>query len=93
MFLDDVGKRPSSKHWLERKNNNLGYTPKNCVWALPTEQLNNRSNNRFVKAMGEKHTISEWARITGVPVKTIHMRLERGWSASDSVSVPVKRRK
>jgi hypothetical protein len=47
-FLTDLGRRPPGM-WLERKNNNGNYTPRNCAWASPWEQGNNRRNsfNKF----------------------------------------------
>lgn len=36
-FIQDMGPKPSSKHSLERINNNRGYTPKNCKWATRYE--------------------------------------------------------
>lgn len=41
-FLDDMGRKPSPKHSLDRINNNGNYEPKNCKWSNAFEQMNNR---------------------------------------------------
>lgn len=42
-FIKDMGKRPEG--WtLERKDNTVGYTPKNCMWAPHWHQIRNRSH-------------------------------------------------
>lgn len=40
-FLADMGECPAGLT-LERKNNNRGYTPKNCHWATWEQQIHNR---------------------------------------------------
>jgi len=42
-FLEDMGKRPSSKHQIDREDNNGNYEPSNCRW---TTQLINLRNKR-----------------------------------------------
>jgi hypothetical protein len=40
-FLADMGERPKGTS-IDRKNPYGNYTPKNCRWATPKEQANNK---------------------------------------------------
>lgn len=50
-FFAELGPRPSPKHSLDRKNNNLGYIPGNCRWATKAQQ---NQNHRRVKLTMER---------------------------------------
>lgn len=40
-FMHDVGPRPTSKHTLDRIDNNGAYAPGNTQWSLQTRQIRN----------------------------------------------------
>lgn len=87
-FYCDMGPRPDGLT-IERKNNHKGYTPDNCKWATHKEQCRNRRSNRRLTLGGITRLLIEWAEETGIPMKHIHKRLDRGWTVKRALTYPV----
>jgi hypothetical protein len=87
-FINDMGRRPSSKHSLDRKDNNGSYSPDNCRWATSHEQLLNTRRNYIIEFNGVKLTFTEWLERTGLSHQTLKHRLYRGWSVERALTTP-----
>lgn len=90
-FVDDMGKKPSESHTLDRIDNSRGYEPGNCRWGTRIEQGNNRRNNRVEEVDGKSRTIADWSRVSGIPAKRIRTRLRRGWCPRKAIFTPLRR--
>jgi hypothetical protein len=89
-FIEDVGRRPSPAHSLDRfPDTNGDYEPGNVRWATAREQQLNRRVNRFIEHAGERLTIVEWAERTGISRRTIQIRIDRlRWSVERALTEP-----
>lgn len=88
-FILDMGPKPSSRHSVERRDNNGDYEPRNCYWATSAEQANNKRTNVLVTFNGETRSISAWAKKIGISVQTLFARRRYGWTWERILTTPV----
>lgn len=86
-FLADMGRKPPGMS-LERKDVNGPYNKKNCIWATPIEQANNKRSNRRLTINGTTHTVAEWLRLKSINRSTFDDRIAHGWSLEEALNTP-----
>lgn len=91
-FLADMGPRPSSKHTIERRDNDGPYSKNNCYWKAGGSQ-NNTRRTRWIEARGKRQSLQDWSRESGVSPVTILARIKLGWPPERAVTEPAKARR
>lgn len=89
IFIKDMGKRPDGCS-LERIDNGLGYSKKNCKWATFFQQNNNRSSNRLIFLYGQKYTLIQVSRKYGIEKNVLKYRLDKKWDIRDAILKPTR---
>lgn len=91
-FLNDIGKRPSLLHSVERLDNNKNYCKENCVWALKDQQANNTRGCRFITFNGKTQSLKRWAKEIGIGNNSLQRRFDlHGWSIEKALTTPRQR--
>lgn len=89
-FLEDMGRRPSPQHTIERINNDLGYEKDNCKWATRDEQMRNTSRTIRVEINGIEMCLKDAAAVVGIKYDTVKQRIRAyGWTVERALSTPV----
>ena len=71
-FVEDMGKRPSADHQLDRIDNTKGYSKDNCRWVEKTPQMRNTRIAKWWFVYGVRYaSLSEAAAAVGVTVSRI----------------------
>ena len=87
-FFADMGDRPQGMS-LDRIDNDKDYSPENCKWSTVVEQGTNQRTNRFIEHEGERLTLMQWSRRTGLSKHTISRRIIKGWSVEKTLTTPL----
>ena len=88
-FIKDMGKKPIG-FTIERKNNELGYSKSNCVWASRKSQSLNNRGNKLLTLNGKTHTVVEWAAELNLNKGALYHRVFYGWSDERILTQPIR---
>jgi len=86
-FAKDIGKVPPGFS-IERKDNNAGYCPENCILIPRKDQCWNRRTTAWVTIDGETKPLGKWCTYYGISRKVYYKRRKLGMSAEQALTTP-----
>jgi len=85
-FYRDMGKRPSTKHSIDRIDTNGNYCKENCRWATAEIQSRNRRNNQHETIGGITYVRSDWMKMLEVDPSSVHKRIRKGETFAHAIA-------
>jgi hypothetical protein len=94
-FVEDVGPRPPgvgkggrALYSLDRIDNDGDYESGNVKWSTMKEQGERTTTTILLTHAGCTRTTAGWAIVLGCSRRAIQYRLGRGWSISETLTIP-----
>lgn len=79
-FLEDMGRKPTIRHSIDRIDVNGNYEPSNCRWATAQEQSKNKRTTVLHDHIGLSLMKSEWAKLLNISATLISKHMNEGKS-------------
>lgn len=90
-FFEDMGKKPSPKHSLQRVDNDGPYSKENCIWDTPIKQANNKRSTRFVETEHGKIPLRVYCYKNNIQAELIWVLLQKGLSVDGAIKAAIKK--
>lgn len=87
-FQEDMGPRPAGSS-IDRIDNSAGYSPGNCKWSTPVEQVRNRRTTMLYQWAGVELPLQSWAEAIGIKYSTLWARYKAGKRGNELLSATV----
>lgn len=88
-FLADMGKKPTPKHTIGRRDNDGHYCKENCTWESSSQQMRNTSATHWVTYHGKRMSLAEACERQGISRNVVDARLRRGLTVEQALTKPI----